>query len=66
MGFDDKILALYAGGLTVRDIQAFLHEMYAVEVSLDLMGSRESPRRSTRSFPGRPSRRASCICCVTA
>jgi len=32
-GFDDKILALYARGLTVRDIQAFLHEMYAVEVS---------------------------------
>ncbi len=31
-GFDDKILALYARGLTVRDIPAFLHEMYAVEV----------------------------------
>jgi transposase-like protein len=27
-GFDDKILALYARGLTVREIQAFLHEMY--------------------------------------
>jgi transposase-like protein len=26
-GFDDKILAPYARGLTVRDIQAFLHEM---------------------------------------
>ena len=32
-GFDDKILALYARGLTVREIQAFLTEMYAVEVS---------------------------------
>jgi len=32
-GFDDKILALYARGLTVREIQAFLQEMYAVEVS---------------------------------
>jgi len=34
-GFDDKILALYARGLTVREIQAFLLEMYAVEVSPD-------------------------------
>ena len=28
-GFDDKVLALYARGLTVREIQAFLAEMYA-------------------------------------
>ena len=26
-GFDDKILALYARGMTVREIQAFLAEM---------------------------------------
>jgi putative transposase len=38
-GFDDKILALYARGLTVREIQAFLAEMYAVEVSPDLISS---------------------------
>jgi putative transposase len=38
-GFDDKILALYARGLTVRDIQAFLHEMYAIDVSPDLISS---------------------------
>jgi putative transposase len=31
-GFDDKILALYARGMTVREIQAFLAEIYAVEV----------------------------------
>jgi transposase-like protein len=36
-GFDDKILALYARGMTVREIQAFLAEMYAVEVSPDLI-----------------------------
>ena len=36
-GFDDKILALYARGLTVREIQAFLHETCAVEVSADLI-----------------------------
>src|SRR5215213_4252074 len=38
-GFDDKILALYARGLTVREIQAFLAEMYAVDVSPDLISS---------------------------
>ena len=38
-GFDDKIIALYARGLTVREIQAFLAEMYAVEVSPDLIST---------------------------
>ena len=38
-GFDDKIVALYARGLTVREIQAFLREMYAVEVSPDLIST---------------------------
>ena len=38
-GFDDKILALYARGLTVREIQAFLVEMYAVEVSPDFIST---------------------------
>jgi transposase-like protein len=38
-GFDDKILALYARGLTVREIQAFLADMYAIEVSPDLIST---------------------------
>jgi putative transposase len=38
-GFDDKILALYARGMTVREIQAFLAEMYATEVSPDLIST---------------------------
>jgi len=38
-GFDDKILALYARGMTVREIQAFLAEMYDVEVSPDLIST---------------------------
>jgi putative transposase len=38
-GFDDKILALYSRGMTVREIQAFLAEMYAVEVSPDLIST---------------------------
>jgi len=38
-GFDDKVIALYARGLTVREIQAFLAEMYATEVSADFISS---------------------------
>ena len=36
-GFDDKIIALYARGMTTRDIQAHLEEMYSVEVSPTLI-----------------------------
>ncbi len=36
-GLDDKVVALHARGLTVREIQAFLAEMYAVELPLDLI-----------------------------
>ena len=36
-GFDDKIIAMYARGMTVREIQGFLAEMYSVEVSPDLI-----------------------------
>jgi putative transposase len=32
-GFDDKIIAMYARGMTVREIQGYLAEMYGVEVS---------------------------------
>ncbi len=32
-GFDDKILSLYARGMTTREIQGHLEEMYQVEVS---------------------------------
>jgi putative transposase len=34
-GLDEKILALYAGGMTVRDIAAHLSELYGVEVGRD-------------------------------
>lgn len=38
-GFDDKIIAMYSRGMTVREIQAFLAEMYATEVSPDFISS---------------------------
>jgi putative transposase len=36
-GFDDKVLALYAKGLTTRDIQDVVGELYGVEVSATLI-----------------------------
>jgi len=38
-GFDDKILAMYARGMTTRDIQGQLQEMYGVEVSPTLISN---------------------------
>jgi putative transposase len=36
-GFDDKIIALYARGMTTRDIQAHLDEIYGVDISPTLV-----------------------------
>jgi len=38
-GFDDKIVAMYARGMTMREIQAFLQEQYGVEVSPELIST---------------------------
>jgi putative transposase len=38
-GFDDKILSMYARGMTVREIQGHLEEMYGTEVSPSLISS---------------------------
>jgi len=37
--FDDKIIAMYARGMTVRDIQGYLKEIYGTEVSPDLIST---------------------------
>lgn len=36
-GFDEKVLALYARGLTVREIQKCVAEIYSIDVSPDLI-----------------------------
>jgi len=36
-GMDDKIIGLYAAGLTVRDIRAHLEDVYGLKVSPDLI-----------------------------
>jgi transposase-like protein len=38
-GFDDKIVAMYARGMTVREIQGFLAEQYGTEVAPDFISS---------------------------
>ena len=37
--FDDKIISMYARGMTTRDIQGHLEEIYGVEVSPDLISN---------------------------
>jgi len=38
-GFDDKIMSLYARGMTVRDIKLQLEDLYGVEVSASLIST---------------------------
>ena len=38
-GFNERVIALYARGMTVRDVQAHLREIYGVEVSADLIST---------------------------
>jgi putative transposase len=38
-GFDEKVIGLYARGLTVREMQAHLRELYGVDVSPDLIST---------------------------
>src|SRR5690242_18314594 len=54
-GFDDKILALYARGMTTRDIQAQLQELYGVEVSPTLISNvTEAVMEAVRQWQMRP------------
>lgn len=38
-GFDDKIIAMYARGMTVREVQGFLADQYGVEMSPEFISS---------------------------
>jgi putative transposase len=54
-GFDDKILSLYARGMTTRDIQGHLEEMYGVEVSPTLISNvTEAVMDEVRAWQSRP------------
>jgi putative transposase len=54
-GFDDKILALYARGMTTHDIQAQLQERSGVEVSPTLISNvTEAVMDEVRQWQARP------------
>ena len=54
-GFDQKILSLYARGMTVREIQSHLQEMYATEVSPTLISSvTEAVMEDAKAWQSRP------------
>jgi putative transposase len=54
-GLDDKILALYARGMSVRDIQAHLQELYGTEVSPELISRvTEAVREEIVAWQSRP------------
>lgn len=54
-GFDDQILALYARGVSVRDIQAHLQQIYGVEVSPTLISTvTEAVYEEVKAWQSRP------------
>jgi putative transposase len=54
-GFDQKILSMYARGMTTRDIQGHLEEAYGVEVSPTLISEvTDAVLEEVRSWQSRP------------
>src|SRR3984885_8332874 len=54
-GLDDKILALYARGMSVRDIQAHLQELYGTAISPELISRvTEAVREEIVAWQSRP------------
>ncbi len=54
-GFDDKVVALYARGMTMREIQGFLAEQYGVEVSPEFIsGVTDAVMAEVTAWQSRP------------
>jgi len=54
-GFDDKVLSLYARGMSTRDIQGQLEELYGVEVSPTLISNvTDAVMEDVRAWQSRP------------
>jgi putative transposase len=51
-GFDEKVISLFARGMTVSEIHGHLRELYAVDASPDVISRSRTPP-STRSKNGR-------------
>jgi transposase-like protein len=55
VGFDDRVISLYARGLTVREIQGHLAEIYGTEVSPDLISKiTDTVLADAKSWQNRP------------
>ena len=54
-GFDDKVLSMYARGMTTREIQGHLQEIYGVEVSAALISQvTEEVLEEVKAWQSRP------------
>jgi putative transposase len=54
-GFDEKIISLYARGMTTREIQAHVEEIYGIEISPDLVSTvTEAVHDEVRAWQSRP------------
>ncbi|MFN8038692.1 MAG: IS256 family transposase [Acidimicrobiales bacterium] len=54
-GFDDKIISMYAGGMTVEEIRSHLADLYDVEVSRDFISRvTDSVLEDVRTWQTRP------------
>lgn len=54
-GFDDKIISMYAGGMTVEEIRGHLDEIYGVEVSKDFISTvTDKVLEDVRAWQNRP------------
>jgi putative transposase len=54
-GFDEKILSMYARGMSTRDIQAHLEEIYGVDVSASLISEvTDAVVEEVRAWQNRP------------
>jgi putative transposase len=54
-GFDEKIIALYARGMSTRDIQAHIEELYAIRVSPSLVSAvTEAVMEEATAWQNRP------------
>ena len=54
-GFDDKVISLYARGMTVREIQCHLEEMYGTEVSPNLISAiTDAVSEDVKAWQSRP------------
>jgi putative transposase len=57
-GFDDKIISLYSRGMTVREIQAHLTDMYGTEISPTLISTvTDAVIEDVKQWQSRPSMR---------